>query len=54
MLSSCEVQVFVLVRTEEFEKLLVCLDADRATCKAFHLVYYRGKGSSLTKVDVSK
>lgn len=77
---------FVLSRTEEFEKLLVGLDADgkkkladkiektwndvytsapgkiparaeaatRATCKAFHLVYYRGKGGSLTKVDVSK
>ena len=28
--------------------------ATRATCKAFHLVYYRGKGSTLTKVDVSK
>ncbi len=78
--------VFVLARTEEFEKLLVGLDAagkrkleqkiektwndvyttfkgkiperaeaaTRATCKAFHLVYYRGKGGSLTKVDVSK
>jgi hypothetical protein len=28
--------------------------ATRATCKAFHLVYYRGKNGSLTKVDVSK
>jgi len=78
--------VFVLARTEEFEKLLAGLDAaglkkleqkiektwndvyttakgkiperaeaaTRATCKAFHLVYYRGKGGSLTKVDVSK
>lgn len=77
---------FVLAHTEEFDKLLVGLDADgkkkladkiektwkrrvhvgegarspraprpapRATCKAFHLVYDRGKGGSLTKVDVS-
>jgi hypothetical protein len=78
--------VFVLARTDEFEKLLTGLDAKalkklenkiektwndvytttpgeiparaeaatRATCKAYHLVYYRGKGSNLTKVDVSK
>ncbi|HEY0476903.1 MAG TPA: DUF4157 domain-containing protein [Kofleriaceae bacterium] len=78
--------VFVLARTEEFEKLLKGLDAKslkkleqkiektwndvykstpgkiparaeaatRATCKAFHLMYYRGKSGSLTKVDVSK
>lgn len=28
--------------------------ATRATCHAFHLVYYRGKGSTLARVDTSE